>query len=63
MAQNTTAAGKSINGQPEPGDDKGRLLGGNGVDDGAAHQARHLSWTDTGTHGSGMTMAPPMQVW
>jgi serralysin len=53
MAQNTTATGKSINGQSEPGDDKGGLLGGNGVDDSAAHQARHFSWTDTGTHGSG----------
>jgi serralysin len=82
MAGNTKATSKSASGQPEPGDDKGGLLGGNGVDDvqpvnqaaappaqgvddkggvaggqgvddGAAHQARHFSWTDTGTHGAG----------
>lgn len=84
MARITKVASNGTSGQVEAHDDKGGLLGGNGVDDvlpddrfaatpaikagddqgaiagvhgaddgaGAAHQARHFAWTDTGTPGA-----------
>jgi hypothetical protein len=53
MARSATETASNGLRQPEPGDDKGGLLGGNGADDPASHEASHFSYTDTTTHGSG----------
>src|SRR4051794_41051756 len=64
-----SANGTVGSGQPEPGDDNGGLLGGNGADDTApddhgglagpgaddpaSHESHNFSYTDTSTHASG----------
>lgn len=57
MARSTisNSVSNSVVVRVEVGDDKGGLLGGQGVDDplGAAHESGHFAWTDSVTHGSG----------